>query len=186
LKQNGIVVSSTSLQNALKEFIMYLRPARKVLLVAHNALFNMKFIIVALLDYPDLLLEFLDIVEGAADTLALVRHLYPIKKNIPQNHGLANHKLGTVAKFVLGQSYSFDAHNALGDVRALRDLVSTKIETREYQSFAIQLYCNKYCKEFTKTKSRKRFQIIELFCDVSKPSPVLDSNFGGLLRGYKK
>jgi DNA polymerase III epsilon subunit-like protein len=113
----GAVVPAIPIKEALTAFIAYLKLHRKCVMVAHNALFDTKFLVEKLLSCG-LLDQIEPIVIGYIDTLKMAKIMYSAEK---KEGTLVNFKLATICKFVLGDSYTFDAHNAAADVEALKE-----------------------------------------------------------------
>jgi hypothetical protein len=79
-------------------------------------------------------------VHGFVDTLKLVKLKY---KEEYREGVLINHKLGTVVRHTLGETYCFDAHNAEADVLALKDMtekIKPKKEELTQCSFTLESY----------------------------------------------
>ncbi len=116
-------LSSIQLSEALTQLIDFLQSTckgKKCLLVAHNAPFDQRHVMNALLADSDSskLARFSDLVLGFADTLEIYRKMFPELK--PKSGG-DGHKQESLVKHVMGKSY--DAHDALADVEALQDLI---------------------------------------------------------------
>lgn len=112
-------VPSCSMQIALKSFLTFLEKQGECILVAHNATFDAKFLVKNLHHFK-LLQRARTTILGIVDTLRLTRKKLAEEK---KSGRLLNFKLSTLATFVLGDTYNFDAHNAEADVAALQNIL---------------------------------------------------------------
>jgi len=110
-------VFSHQLHEALKEFVEFLESfPEKILLVAHNAPFDLRFLLKVLLLRKQLLDRFSNKVCGFVDTLPAARAMCPMSREGP-----INHKLGTLLEYYYGQM-EVELHNAEVDVLALEEV----------------------------------------------------------------
>jgi DNA polymerase III alpha subunit (gram-positive type) len=126
-------VASEPLASAVKKFLSYLeKQPLPVMLVAHNAAFDAKFILRAFAKC-DLLDRFLTIIAGFSCSLAAARQQYPKV----QFAGLENHKLKTLhAYFVKSEDIEF--HSANQDVLALKRILPFLMKSKaEIARFAL-------------------------------------------------
>jgi DNA polymerase III subunit epsilon len=138
-KQNGILfakgapVASESLTSALKMFLSYLeRQPLPVMLVAHNAAFDAKFLLSAF-SKCDLLDRFLTISAGFSCSLAAARQQYPKAKFAE----LKNHKLETLYAYFV-ESEDIEFHLANQDVLALKRILPFLMKSKaEVARFAV-------------------------------------------------
>ncbi|XP_014037997.1 uncharacterized protein [Salmo salar] len=128
---NGRQVDTIPLREALTSFISFLRSFHKPLLAAHNARrFDCPVLARALVEF-DLKAEFQLAVSGCLDTL-------PLAREILKGRGLQSFRQENLVRIVVGISY--EAHNALEDVRALQRLYGALRPTLEQvlrQSFTL-------------------------------------------------
>ena len=116
-------LSSIQLSEALTQFMDFLQSTckgKKCLLVAHNAPFDQRHVMNALLADSDAnkVTRFGDLVLGFADTLEIYKKMFPELK--PKSGG-SGHTQESLVKHVLSKSYN--AHDALADVETLQDLI---------------------------------------------------------------
>jgi DNA polymerase III alpha subunit (gram-positive type) len=109
----GIKCKTVPRLEAWTSFINFLKNIGKVVLVCHNMKFDASFMISELRQL-NILHLISGIVIGFADNLPLFR------KCIPE---LTSHAQSVVVSHILGASYIFAAHNAVGDVKALSDVL---------------------------------------------------------------
>lgn len=143
LRYKNEVVETVSIQEALLKFLTFLEKHNDVVLLAHNASFDLRFL-AQNLKKQKLLLQFESAVTGIVETLGVFRRTYPKKKNPT----LANHKQDTLSKFLLGKEYEFEAHNAVADVETLKAI------TEKLKMSCSQLVLN----SFTMTSYLQRFE----------------------------
>lgn len=135
-------VYALSLLEGVYNFVKFLEDINcpdKLILVAHNAKFDSRFITKACynLGYLDRIIKS---VEGFLCTLSLFRHGYPTLSSFKQKD--------LVSKFLGNEeSNKYDAHNAIHDVIYLQDLFHCKLSNKSslYQdsSFTFQSSVNK-------------------------------------------
>ncbi|XP_006813185.1 DNA polymerase III PolC-type-like [Saccoglossus kowalevskii] len=118
---NRKVVPSTNLLRALERFCKWLSKYRNPLLVAHNAKRFDSRVIVQQADSVGYLPKLQQFIAGFVDSLPLFKLMCPDMTSYTQEH---------LVKEILHQSY--DAHNAVGDVRSLSDLISHLHPTVEH------------------------------------------------------
>jgi DNA polymerase III epsilon subunit-like protein len=116
LQHKGQPVVALPIKDALKSFIQYLAMHGNCILVAHNAPFDLRFL-VHNLKIHKLLNKTQKIVVGFIDTLKIFRRKFAAAKKCKT---LKDFKLTTLCKFLLGDDYNFEAHNAQADVEALK------------------------------------------------------------------
>ena len=105
-------VDTVSASECLMAFIAYLESKNAPLCIGHNIrAFDCPILIHHLLQ-NDLLKESDDVICGFADSLSLYKHLLPDRKTYKQEDLVSD---------VISQAY--DAHNAMADVAALKQLV---------------------------------------------------------------
>ncbi|CAG2191646.1 unnamed protein product [Mytilus edulis] len=115
LYRNGTPVPYQNKEECLKEFISWL-PENAVLFGHNIKSFDTKIIIQALTE-EDLLNGFKAKCNGFVDTLHVFRAAYPERKSEKKSF-----KQEELVKDFLGENFTYDAHNALGDVLALQEL----------------------------------------------------------------
>ncbi|XP_046889945.1 protein PML-like [Hypomesus transpacificus] len=111
---HGRPVHTLPLREALSSFITFLRSFHRPLLTAHNAKRFDCPILARALEECGLRQEFLQVESGFLDTLQMSRELAP---------GLVRYSQVFLVQVFLGKSY--DAHNAIEDVKALQELFHT-------------------------------------------------------------
>jgi DNA polymerase III alpha subunit (gram-positive type) len=137
-KVNGILmknmqpVSSEPLESALEKFIIFLEQKPKpIILVAHKAIFDVKFLMYNIKEC-NLLDRFLACVVGFADTLVAAR------KKFPRNDMLQNYKLATLYHY-LTNAPAEGLHQAANDVDALKQILPHVMPTN--QDISDASYC---------------------------------------------
>ena len=124
LMHHGEPVNSLPIKQALTMFVSYLNDIGNVVLVAHNAPFDARHLIHHVHE-AKMTSAFEECVIGFIDTCPY------FKKKYPENE---SHKQEALVKSLLKKDY--DAHNALGDVKALKELVlNEKVSTKDLCSF---------------------------------------------------
>ncbi|XP_045562192.1 protein PML [Salmo salar] len=109
---NGRQVDTIPLREALTSFISFLRSFHKPLLAAHNARrFDCPVLARALREFS-LMHEFQEVVSGFLDTFRISKEMFPTQ--------LAKYSQEYMVRVFLKKTY--DAHNALEDVKALQEL----------------------------------------------------------------
>ncbi|XP_006820911.2 DNA polymerase III PolC-type-like [Saccoglossus kowalevskii] len=107
----GNAVSTITIENCLKRFLIFLADIPNPVLVGHNILsFDCRYLVTSI-KRCSLLEDFLSCVHGFIDTLPLYKSVYPEKKSHSQEF--------LVREFT---SSNYNAHNAIEDVRALQKL----------------------------------------------------------------
>ncbi|CAB1331708.1 unnamed protein product [Coregonus sp. 'balchen'] len=106
-------VRTNSLEEVLVSFIAFLRMLDRPMVVGHNIRRFDCPVLARALDEFDLKAEFQLAVSGCLDTLPLARELL-------KGHGLQSFRQENLVRIVVGISY--EAHDALEDVRALQRL----------------------------------------------------------------
>ena len=136
LRHKGLPVVAIPIDSALDSFLSWLErlssSGRKIVLVAHNANFDCRFITHFMCNrgFQD---RYRRIVEGFMDTIPL------FKKSNPGLHTYKQEVL--VGKFLpdVKNSAEYDAHNAKSDVICLQNLfhqlTASKVEETEFNSF---------------------------------------------------
>ena len=119
LMLHGQPVSAVYIHAALTLFISWLSDIGSCILLCHNVKFDAPRLTSHLLQCK-LGSPFTNVVHGFSDTLPMFRSLYP---------NLENHKQPTLVKQILKETY--DAHNALADVVALKKLTDQSNITNE-------------------------------------------------------
>ncbi|XP_060590068.1 uncharacterized protein LOC132745230 [Ruditapes philippinarum] len=157
LYHHGTAVRTLDLRSALERFLGWLDQLKPCILVGHNF---------KSFDYPrlykafskfHLINSFHQIVVGFIDSFPLFKAIYP---------NLKNYKQETLVAELVGETY--DAHNALGDVRSLQKLfsVSDRIPPNLLceHSFTVAWYvqyhnyktkCNKIAESFSQIVNEK-------------------------------
>ncbi|XP_063586579.1 uncharacterized protein LOC134764035 [Penaeus indicus] len=110
LKYRGKPVYAVTRSEALHKFLEWIQLRSPVVLYAHNATFDYRRLFYAIKE-ENLVDSFKQHILGFVNTLVQFRVIFP---NLP------NYKQSTVVQMVLKKTY--DAHNALGDVKALMEL----------------------------------------------------------------
>ncbi|XP_047474547.1 uncharacterized protein LOC125028944 [Penaeus chinensis] len=110
LKYRGKPVYAVTRLEALHKFLEWIQLRSPVVLYAHNAAFDYRRLFYAIKE-ENLVDSFKQHILGFVNTIAQFKVIFP---------KLPNYKQSTVVQKVLKKSY--DAHNALGDVRALKEL----------------------------------------------------------------
>lgn len=110
LKYRGKPVHAVSRSEALHKFLEWLQLRSPAVLYAHNASFDYRRLFLAIKE-ENMVDIFKQHILGFVNTIAQFRVIFP---------KLPNYKQSTVVEMVLKKSY--EAHNALGDVRALKEL----------------------------------------------------------------
>ena len=135
LQLQGKPVPSVKCQSALQNFLEYLDELRSlagvpnVVLVAHHAFFDMKFLCKEFSKYH-LWNELKARVSGIVDTLPIFRELYA---------GLESYKLVALAKIFAGEIME-SAHNAMDDCEMLRNMSSLVIDRFPAATVVIEEY----------------------------------------------
>ena len=125
---------SVDLHEGLKRFLNFVKQSeKKVILVAHNnKLFDARILTNAFMS-AGLHEEFKEVVAGFSDSLPLFKALLPGRKCYKQE---------VLVKDTMQISY--DAHNGLEDVKALRDLIlhhKIRIKQLRKHSFSVEYIC---------------------------------------------
>lgn len=116
---NGREVETCSIQQALLDFIDFLKLDEQPILVGHNITnFDMMVLENRLKEF-NLFSSFIASVKGFIDTLKLSKRVFPKAQ-------VDNYKQQTLVKKVMGIDYT--AHNAKDDVLSLRELFSQKLQ----------------------------------------------------------
>ncbi|XP_053366622.1 protein PML-like [Clarias gariepinus] len=111
LHLHGQPVVTVSLSEALNLFISFLKTISRPILVGHNCKqFDCPILLRILIEF-NLLEEFRDVVPVYLDTLLLSRRMFPY---------LQKHTQTSLVQHFLQKTY--EAHNAIEDVRALQEL----------------------------------------------------------------
>lgn len=110
LKYRGKPVYAVTRSEALHKFLEWIQLRSPVVLYAHNAAFDYRRLFYAIKE-ENLVDSFKQHILGFVNTIAQFKVIFP---------KLPNYKQSTVVQMVLKKTY--DAHNALGDVRALKEL----------------------------------------------------------------
>ncbi|CAL4202575.1 unnamed protein product [Meganyctiphanes norvegica] len=134
LMLHGKPVSSIPIKDALHLFIAWLKNLGTCLLIAHNVSFDAR-IICYHLQNGKLVSSFTKVACGFLDTLPFFKVTFP---------GQINYKQETLVSNILKESY--EAHNALADVRALKKLMDVCAATDEQirgKAFSTQSYFEK-------------------------------------------
>lgn len=117
-------VETVPLKDALLSFLKFLDLSPKsCVLVAHNSSFDSSFFIRAVLQC-NMILEFKKIA-GFSDSLSLFKKILPTRKDSGQ------FKLGTLAKDVLKIESTENFHEALYDVKILKQLILSVLNIEE-------------------------------------------------------
>ena len=111
----GQVVPTMHMKDALQGFIEFIKSGST--LVGHNIkAFDNRVILLHLMEH-DLMSEFTKKVMGFTDTLLLARSMFPDRKD------RGYRQVTLVSDMLKGDDATYDAHNALGDVKALQKLL---------------------------------------------------------------
>ncbi|XP_033745722.1 uncharacterized protein LOC117331232 [Pecten maximus] len=111
----------TSIHSALLDFLDFLKTLPNPILVGHNAAsFDIPILTNRLREFQ-LCSSFANVVKGYMDTLRLARRLFPKKE-------VGSHSQESLVRKFLGMSY--EAHNAVFDVKALQDLFNLKMSAK--------------------------------------------------------
>lgn len=110
-------VDTTSLLSAMVSFLEFLQERNSPILVGHNICRFDTRILVHSLQKCKMLSAVSNVVAGCVDTLPVSRKKLPHSPSYRQED-LVQHALGK----------SFDAHNALGDVKALQELYNARLQ----------------------------------------------------------
>jgi DNA polymerase III epsilon subunit-like protein len=128
LRLNNEPVSTMTVAEALEAFLEYLAKENNVILVAHNASFDVNFLLESLIKFPDLMNKSQVTIKGFIDSLKISRRIF----NKKEHPSLENHKLESLVKYIIDPHYKYQAHNALADCYALKDLFEKlKLKTDE-------------------------------------------------------
>lgn len=122
----GQKVECIDIRLALLKLIDYVSKREKPILVGHNVLSFDIPILSKKLQEHGLLQEFLRHVSGCLDTLRLARKLF-------SKETVGNYKQQTLVQVLLGKSYQ--AHDALADVKNLYELFVSKFTFKETDAF---------------------------------------------------
>lgn len=105
------VVSRREAWNGVVNFLENLQ--KPVILVGHNINFDIRFAMKELQDF-NMLSNFINVVHGTVDTLKVLKNILP---------GRASYKQTAIAEELSAADTLTNAHNAIGDVRTLRNIV---------------------------------------------------------------
>jgi DNA polymerase III epsilon subunit-like protein len=111
LYQDGKQVDTMSREELISGFLDFLkRQEGKILIVGHKLSFDLRYLEAEIKNQKKVE-EFNELVAGFCDSLDYFKY---------KLQNLMSHKLSLVCKEVLGPEFTFDAHNAMGDVLALQ------------------------------------------------------------------
>ncbi|XP_061168272.1 uncharacterized protein LOC133177209 [Saccostrea echinata] len=127
----GREVECVDIRLGLLKMIEYLSKREKTILVGHNILSFDIPILCKTLQVHNLLQEFLLHVHACLDTLRLARKLF-------SKETVGNYKQQTLVQVLLGKSYQ--AHDALADVKTLHELFVSKFTFRETDAFPFNFH----------------------------------------------
>lgn len=128
LTHKGNIVSSTSIEKGIEGFTSFLNTYTSVVLCGHNV---KNFDTVHLLRHINtsgLRSSFDQAVVGFSDTLPMFRQMFPER---------STHSQENLVRDLLGESY--DAHNALGDCKALKDLVMKTSSEKDMLQYSFEV-----------------------------------------------
>lgn len=128
---SGSQVECVDIRLGLLKLIEYLSKREKTVLVGHNVLSFDIPILYRKLQEHNLLSEFLRHVTDCLDTLKLARKLF--SKEL-----VGNYKQQTLVQVLLGKSYQ--AHDALADVKNLFELFISKFTYKEMDAFPFNFH----------------------------------------------
>ncbi|XP_061185226.1 uncharacterized protein LOC133193285, partial [Saccostrea echinata] len=118
---NGKEVETETIDSAVSKFLDWLKFYKKVILIAHNGK-NFDFpVFITALASVDRVSELCDVVIGFVDGLPLLKKIFPVQSSYKQENLVRN---------LLAATY--DAHNALEDVRSLGWLMKHEKVTDKY------------------------------------------------------
>ncbi len=145
MKYNGTLVTALPCDNVLQDFVTWLKgQGGTVILAAHNVRSFDSKVLVSALDQAGLLTEFRTVVGAFSDTLKMFRD------KLPDRHTYSEQSL--VADIL---QTPYEAHNAVGDVSALTQLLCkvglTATDMVKYSFLPIETY---YQEKFRIQKSR--------------------------------
>ncbi|KAF4531842.1 hypothetical protein B566_EDAN000868 [Ephemera danica] len=132
LQYKGKSVPTLPIKESLISFLEYIAMHGPCILIAHNATFDMRFLVHSLIQQK-MLKKSMDCIVGFIDTLKGFRKKFVESK---KTGALRDFKLGTLCKFLLGDDYNFEAHNAQADVEALKQLFEAALFTKHELSNA--------------------------------------------------
>lgn len=111
---NNSIIQTVSRQEGWERFKEYCKlHIGNIVFIGQNVKFDAKFIVRELLEF-NLYQDLQDQILGFIDTLPLFRELLP---------NLSSHAEKSVVLHIMGPDYTYEAHNALADVTALRDVL---------------------------------------------------------------
>ena len=116
---HGQPVESIDRKLALLKFIEFISAHNSPVLVGHNISTYDNHMLCKQLQQNNLLAEFLRLINGCIDTLKLARKMF-------KKEDVGNHKQQNLVKKLLGKSY--EAHDALEDVKSLHELFVNKLQ----------------------------------------------------------
>ncbi|XP_055995767.1 uncharacterized protein LOC125668954 isoform X2 [Ostrea edulis] len=142
---NGRPVEALDIHGAFDGFIKWIKSFPNAVLISHNGRrFDFPVLLKTVMDIGKTG-EFFDNVCGFIDSLAVFRKIYPGRKTYKQED-LVNSLLNT----------SYDAHNAIGDVRALGKLIEhVALSTQELLQYSFPPRAVQSAFLFREEKSKK-------------------------------
>lgn len=155
LYQDGKLVVTVDRKTMLEQFLEFLdKQNLPILVVAHNAHFDLRLLWQEI-EANNLSEHFLKYFIGYVDSVKFFKH------KVPQ---LEKHKLKLVCTEILGKSFSFDEHNAVGDVEALsKCLEMTGFGKEEAIKFSVN--CEAFLKNLNRLENSK--ELIKSLADIS-------------------
>ena len=118
VRVNGRRVFSIPIASALCQFTDWLRRVKPCILIAHNSRFDSQHLLHHLC-CQNMESKFVDCVSGFVDSITIFKAYYP---------KMTDYKQTTLVMTILGKKYA--AHNALADVRALKQLMEASNVTQ--------------------------------------------------------
>ncbi|CAC5385553.1 unnamed protein product [Mytilus coruscus] len=135
LYKNGEIMQTDEESEIFKQFISLL--PKKCILIGHNSKIFDSRILTKALQNNNIMKDFELKCGGFIDTLSLTKELLPNRKTDKQSYNQES-----LVKDIVGINY--DAHNAIGDVQSLQQLINTlKVSPRVLEK---QLFCSVHSK----------------------------------------
>ncbi|XP_052088170.1 uncharacterized protein LOC127725289 [Mytilus californianus] len=170
LYKNGEIMQTDEESEIFKQFISWL--PKKCILIGHNSkIFDSRILTKALQNY-NIMKDFELKCGGFIDTLSLTKELLPDRKTNKQSYNQES-----LVKDIVGINY--DAHNAIGDVQSLQQLINTlKVSPRilEKHSFSVQYTVNMISKlQLTKSRLDTFSNMPSTFCSKTMLNKIARS-----------
>ncbi|XP_063412530.1 uncharacterized protein LOC134722744 [Mytilus trossulus] len=170
LYKNGEIMQTDEEPEIFKQFISWL--PKKCILIGHNSKIFDSRILTKALQNNNVMKDFELKCVGFIDTLSLTKELLPDRKTSKQSYNQES-----LVKDIVGISY--DAHNAIGDVQSLQQLINTlKVSPRmlEKHSFSVRYTVNMISKlQLTKSRLESFNNIPSSFCSKTMLNKIAKS-----------